>query len=487
MRGQGALGMAKVEAIVDDAASRLRLPSVAVGVSLAGEEGFSVAGHRAFLIKPADADTVYRIGSCSKAFIAASVLLLQEEGRLDIDSPVVGYLPGLRFYNEELTAQVTPRDMLCHRTGLPRHDIASFANQQRTLAQMAEAVRYLEPAYGLRERFHYQNHMYGVLSLLVEAVSGQPWGQFVQERILGPLGMARTFTRCGAQWQADDDYARSLTLAGRANIPFINSNDDSTGGAGSISASIRDLLAWVRLNLGRGRFQGREVLPEAVFAEMHRPQMAVEKGEASIADLPFVSDTSYGMGWYLQRYHGEPLVVHGGVVFGFRAMVGFLPGRGFAFAVLANQNDTVACDAIARSLCDAVLGEAPYDWVSACRGIRDSARAKKQEEIKRLTAPSSEAVEGEEGLVGYYEHPAYGRCQVRRRAGRLVLSYAGLNLRLKPRAAGGFVVYSKLANMAFPCRFEGSGQQAAALSIKLDEDLGSFIRFDRTEPPVGSG
>ena len=483
-----------LKAIVDDAASRLRLPSVAVGISLAGEESLYVTGHRAFLVKSADVDTIYRIGSFSKAFIATAILLLQEQGLLNIDDPVVRYLPDFRFYHEELTSQVTPRDMLCHRTGLPRHDIANFANQQRSLAQMAESVRYLEPAYGLRERFHYQNHMFGVLSLLVERISGQSWEQFVRERILEPLGMKRTVTRCGAQRQVDDNYARSLVLKGGINLPFINSIDDCTGGAGSISASVRDMLTWTKFNLERGRIQGREVLPERIFNEVRTPQIVVGEGDSSAPNLPFISETAYGMAWYIQRYRDELLIQHGGMIFGFKAVAGFLPNQEFAFVVLVNQHDSIACEVISHSLLDVVLGKEGYDWVSTCLRIRNDEREKNQKETERLlaaptaaptatptaTSTAAPAATGfPQDLTGYYEHPAYGSCQVLQRGNKLVLSYANLNIRFKPSAVDEFVIHSNLAGMAFPCHFERSDGQVVALLIKLDEDLNSYISFTK--------
>ncbi|MDR3307914.1 MAG: serine hydrolase [Coriobacteriales bacterium] len=475
------IGQADLKAVVDDVARRLHLPSACVGVSLAGEDRFYATGHRAFLIKRANTHTVYRLASCSKAFIATAVMLLQEEHLLDIDEPVVRSLPNFALYCEELTAQVTPRDMLSHRTGLPRHDISSFANQQRTLAQMAEKVRYLEPAYGLRERFHYQNHMYGVLSLLVERVQDRPWGQFVQERILEPLGMSRTYTSCAAPRAADDNYARPLVRVGRINLPYLTSNDDSTGGAGSLSASVRDLLCWAKANLGRGNFEGREVFPPQIFTQLHAPQTPLHEGEFSPVSLPFVSHTAYALGWFTEHYHGELLVYHGGTIFGFKSMVGFLPEHDFAFAILINQDATVACDALARTLCDKVLGVAPYDWVSQCEQAKAAVSAQKRQEIERLTA-APETTPSREGLAGRYGHPAYGTVEVTQRGNRLALRTAGLSLALKPSRVAEFAVYSKLAAMAFPCYFERRDGTATALLIKLDEDLESYIRFERLAP-----
>ncbi|MDR2107994.1 MAG: serine hydrolase [Coriobacteriales bacterium] len=506
-----------LQAIVRDARHRLSLPSVAVGVSLAGRDSHCVIGHRAFAVKSANANTVYRLASCSKAFVATALLLLREEGKLSLDQPLVGYLPDFQMFNATLTAQVTARDLLCHRCGLPRHDIANFLNQQRSLEQMVASVRFLEPAYALRERFHYQNQMYGVLSLLIERLSGQPWGQFIEQRILTPLGMQRSHTRCGAARDVDDNFARPLVRFSRFNLPFFTSNDDSIGGAGALSASVHDLLIWARLNLEQGRFQGRQLLPAGIFAELHAPQIPIHPGEFSPISLPFVSDSAYALGWFCERYREQRLIYHGGTIFGYKALVGFMPEHDFAYAVLVNQDSTVACEAIGRQLCDAVLGAPAHDWVSECRKAQEGVRQQKKLEAQRLTVPPAKAP-SLAGLAGHYEHPAYGQIEVRRQRGQLHLIAAGLNLVLKPSAVDQFVVYSRLASQAFPCRFvrrdatavgigasggampagavpagdaseaaslavassEAAAPAASELQIKFDEDLSSYIRFCRT-------
>ncbi|MDR3315886.1 MAG: serine hydrolase [Coriobacteriales bacterium] len=463
--------------IADDALRRLHLPSLCVGAALAGEEYLYAKGHRAFLVKAANQDTVYRLASCSKSFIATAILLLQEQGLLSIDAPVVRYLPEFRMYTDELTAQVTARDMLSHRTGLPRHDIATFANQQRSLAQMAQSVRYLEPAYALRERFHYQNQMYGVLSLLIERLSGQAWDAFVQERILNPLDMRRTYTRCGIQRSANDNYARPLLRLGSVNVPYINSNDDSTGGAGALSASIGDLLTWAKVNLSAGKLQGKAIFPAQLFTQLHQAQTPILKGEMTEEALPFITDTAYALGWYTERFRGDRLVYHGGTIFGFKAMVGFLLEHDFAFAILVNQDSTVACEAIAYTLCDAVLGASHYDWVSQCGQARAVVTAKRKLEIQQLTAAPREAP-SLAGLAGSYQHPAYGLITVRQHLGKLTLQIANMNLTLKPSRLAEFALHSKLAGTAFPCYFERPDGLVTALCIKLDTDLDSFIRFE---------
>jgi CubicO group peptidase (beta-lactamase class C family) len=532
--------------LVDETVRRLHLPSAAVGLWAQGSEQFYVSGHRSLPGQAANADTVYRIASCSKSYIATAIALLAEENLLSLDDPVQRHLPEFALYTEELSAAVTIRDLLCHRTGLARHDIASYANPGRSLGEMAASLRWLEPSYSLRERFHYQNHMYGVLSLLIERLGNMPWGEFVYRRLFAPAGMERSFCRCAELHRPDGNYARPKMLLGGINLPFVEGKDDSTGGAGSISASLRDLLCWVRLHLGHGRLAvqpqpavsrqppatqapapawaqppaaqpqpaaSRQLLPQSIFTELHRPQMPIRPGEMSDIQLPFVTDTAYGLGWFVEHFRGELLIHHGGTVFGYKAAMGFMPEHDFGFAVLINQHNSPGCDAIARSLCDIVLGVAPgFDWVASCTQLWKQSNARRRALIKQRLAPPGmpRPTVDPNKVLGHYHHPAYGDCEVRKAIGGLSLRYAGMSIALKPSLAAasggeaGFALYSRLAAAAFPCRFEyadsaleNAGQavgpkaacadpvfadtgHATALLAWLDESSASPIRFQRT-------
>jgi CubicO group peptidase (beta-lactamase class C family) len=435
--------LARLPAIVDDACHRLHLPTVAVGIAQGQgqEQQFVVRGRLGLGRQRADINTVYRIASASKAFIATSLMLLCDTGRLSLDEPIRSYLPDFRMFNDELSSQLTVRDALCHRSGLPRHDIQTFTTQDDSLEQLVHKLRWLEPAYGLRERFHYQNHMYGVLSLLLQRlnVQGVGWGEFVDKHIFALLRMTRSHTRSDAAGTFDDNWARSRTLLTkplRLNIPFIAMRTDNAGGAGSLCCSVRDLLAWGSLNLQRGRWQGRQLMPTHIFDELHSPQMPIGPGEMRAYTLPHTSDEYYGLGWFIERHRGERLVYHGGSYFGYRSIVGFLPACDLSFVVLTNQDSSCAPEALAYTLCDHVMGAEPFDWTAVLQKALAQTRAqRRQRNSKVLAAPAaSRRAADVRGLEGSYAHPAYGTITVRRCGARLSLAIAGLTLALKPNA-----------------------------------------------------
>jgi CubicO group peptidase (beta-lactamase class C family) len=454
--------------------------SIAVGIYHEGKEQYITVGNRAPFMGKIDENTVYPIASASKAFIAASVMILVERGLLDLDKPVVSYLDGFELWTKELTKQLTVRDALCHQSGLPRHDVTLYLCDNISLHEMVQRMRYLEPAYPLRARFHYQNHMFAMLSVLVEKVSGMSWGEFVQKEILRPLGMTRSWTVCRQYESVDKNYAKPFATIAGFNIPIKPMRSDCGGGAGAISASVKDLLQWAKLNLNKGLLPqtGERIFNEESDKELHSPQMVIKPNEMRPYTIPGVNAFSYGLGWFIEDYNGTKVVHHGGTLMGFKSLVGFIPGKDFAFSILVNQNGSHAPSAIAYSLFDDVLGIAKTDWSKFFKDtqaeLKAAAKAKRAAALKKpAKAP------GLEDCAGTYSNPAYGELKVFQKGNILYLLVAGIKLKLRPSTIDEFVLDSSIAGMTFPCHFERKDGKCTGVFAKLDEDLASYIRFDK--------
>ena len=168
-------------------------PSMAVGIVKDGEVilndafGYADVENK----RKADADTMYMIGSCSKAFTAACAALLVDRGLLEWDKPVHDYIPWLRFKDDFVTLNATTRDMLCHRTGLPRHDV-SWIKGERNRKETVENLKNMIPGWSFRSHWNYQNVCIVTVGYLIEVLTGMTWEEFVQKEILDPLGMTRT-------------------------------------------------------------------------------------------------------------------------------------------------------------------------------------------------------------------------------------------------------------------------------------------------------
>jgi CubicO group peptidase (beta-lactamase class C family) len=473
--------------MIAQARKALFAPSVAAAISQGGEVTYCTEGRRGLLGGTVDEHTVYPIASASKAFIATCIMMLVDEGVLEFDAPVKRYLPQFELFTPELSEQLTIHDMLSHRSGLPRHDATLFTRADATLGETVEYMRWLEPCWGLRERFYYQNHMFALASLLVERVSGKPWADVIRERIFEPLGMTRSYTEWQAFRRYDDNYARPLSTVGRVSLPIPSITTDALACAGSLSASVHDLLKWGQANLklyqsytsaaegAKTQESGLSLsisLPTA--HELHRPQTPIRSGEMEPFDTPFLDEYAYGLGWFVETYRGVPLIQHGGTINGFKSIVAFMPEQDCAMALLVNQNTSLLPPLALRLVADAVLDAEPYDWQGFFCKFSAERRAKTQQDYRAGIARGRKPLPPE--CAGTYRHPAYGTMRIMPDLDGPHLRYGRMSHRLRPGTKAPWVIDTGAMRQAVPCVFEGS---PPVFNAWLEEELKAPIRFER--------
>ncbi|MDR2381151.1 MAG: beta-lactamase family protein [Bifidobacteriaceae bacterium] len=470
--------------IVNEAKETFAAPSISAAVLTDGQVYRYAIGQRGLMGGAVDSDTVYQIASASKAFIATCVMMLVDEGRLELDAPVKSYLPEFQLWTKELTEQVTVRDILTHRTGLPRHDVTSFTRPDAVLAETIAYLRWLEPCWGLRERFGYQNHMFALASYLVERITGQAWSAVVRERIFTPLGLRRAHTAWLAYERYDDNYARPLITRGTTAAPIDSVPTDPMACAGSLSMSAMDLLRWGRANLeahgigqresadgtdgadgadgtnGTDCARGQLTVSGEAVRELHCAQMPIRPGELAPYTEPLVNSLDYGLGWFVERYRGVPLVYHGGTLQGFKSVVGFMPEHGMALAVLVNQNDSPVPALVLRQVADAVLGVQPYDWRGFYLDLDTERQATRQREYKAAFAEEARVWPPEAG--GVYEHPAYGQMRLTQTPDGPRLAAGWRDYPLRPGAQAPWVIDASDVSQTLPCQFVYEPARAAA-------------------------
>jgi CubicO group peptidase (beta-lactamase class C family) len=348
-------------------------------------------------------DTLFAIGSCSKAFTATAMAILVEEGKLDWDKPLRDYLPDFKLSDGYATEHMRPRDLVTHQSGLPRHDIVWYGSPL-TRREIYERLRYLEASRPLHAKFQYNNLMYMTAGVLVERVSGLTWEEFVRRKILDPLGMKTSnFSVNDSQKMPDYSLPYQEQKGEVREIPFRNI--DAVGPAGSINSSVNEMANWMSLQLGKGKFNGRQIISEKNLEEVHMPQI-VAGGDLKY-DESFYS--SYAMGWGVTSYRGHPSLSHGGGIDGFTSQVRFLPKDRLAVVVLTNSSSP-ASGLISTNAVDRMLGLSEAPWASRAkddlaRARERQAKARAEEEAKRKkdTQPSHALKD----YTGQYDHPAY--------------------------------------------------------------------------------
>ncbi len=418
-------------AIVERGLKELNVPGAAVAVVkddeviLAKGYGFRDVENKV----PMTADTILAIGSASKAFTTFAMGVLVDEGKLEWEKPVRNYIPWFRLYDTFASERLTPRDLVTHRSGLPRHDLSWYNNYEATREEFVRRLAYLKPSADLREKFQYNNLMFLTAGYLVEVLTGKKWEDAIRTHVFEPLGMKRTNFSVEDS-QKDADYALPYReREGKIEeIPFRNISN--IGPAGSINSSVNEMSHWLLVHLNGGKFDGKQIIGPQTIQDMHLAHMPTG-GTPAIAE---VTPADYGLGWFVDSYRGHSRVHHGGNIDGFSAMVSMLPQDGVGIVVLVNKNGSALTELLIRQAYDLVLGAESKDWIGEAAKektvgdeVQKEASQKKQIRRKPGTKPVHEMGEYE----GDYFHPGYGNLKVFVEKGEIFFAYNGITTPLE--------------------------------------------------------
>ncbi|UCC73781.1 MAG: serine hydrolase [Gemmatimonadota bacterium] len=412
-----------LDAFIGEVMEEWQVPGLATAVVKDGElvllRGY---GHRDVDEQlPVTPRTLFAIGSITKSFTVTVLGMLADEGRLDWDLPVRTYLPDFQLYDDMATLRMTPRDLVTHRSGLPRHD-GLWYGSALTRRELYERLRYLEPSEDFRGAYQYQNLMFMTAGFLAGQLSGTRWEDVVRERIFGPLGMSRSNFSV-TESQRSDDFAYPYTKVGDDVRQVDFRNIDEVGPAGSINSSVEEMIRYVQFHIEKGEYGEEQLLSEANAEQMQTPQTAIQ----SRIVYDELGHGAYGMGFRVTSYRGHKVVQHGGGIDGFIALLSFMPRDRIGMIILTNQGaDNPVPTIVARRVYDQLLGLEPVDW--AGRVKEEQARAREVEE----GSGGSEADQRVEGTstshdlseyVGTFEHPGYGTVGVSLDADGLVVTF----------------------------------------------------------------
>jgi len=383
---------------------------------------------------PVDADTIFAIGSSSKAFTTLALGILVDQGKLEWDRPVREYIPTFKLHDAFATDRMTPRDLVSHRSGLPRHDLMWYGTS-KSRKEILSRLQYLEPNKDFRTYLQYQNLMFMTAGYLVEVVSGKTWEEFSLAEIFHKLGMARSNFSV-EDTKKMENYALPYREEKKKvkEIPFRNI--DTIGPAGSINSSLNDMIQWALLHLNDGKVGDTQLITKANIDETHLPNMVVTGSFfGSIEKHPeFGGPGSYGLGWFINTYQGRKLIHHGGNIDGFTAMVSFMPQEKLGVVVLTNMSGSGFPFVTIFNAYDRLLGLKPTPWLERVQkeekegeAALKAGKAKAEAKKVRGTRPSHAL----EAYTGQYEHPGYGVLAVSMGEKGLLAEFNGLKFPLK--------------------------------------------------------
>lgn len=477
----------KAQAILDDICRRSHTPSISVTLVMDGQTVSLSSGLRDVENNiPTGPDTMYAIGSSTKAFVAAALCILCDDGRLDLDDPVKKYIPELEMYDSYVTEHLTVRDILCHRCGLPRHEMTWYPRMETiTPAELVHRLRYLKPSAPFRYTLQYQNHMFMLAGYLVERITGQKWEDFVRQRIFAPLGMEPVNFNAARDMAAFPEAARGYAYdrekGETVRLPY--KDIEVMGAAGSINTSTRQMAKWVAMHLNGGKAGETQVVSEKMIKECHRHQMVIDDFGLGKVFEGYTTLPAYGLGWFIESYRGRKLVHHGGNIDGFSAIQGFLPGTGFGMSVLTNLNGSTANYAALYTLIDLYFGDEPVDWVGKLEAFNaeqaeEVARSRKEraEEAPQGTRPTFDLAQA----AGVYEHPGYGEIIASVQDGEIRFEWGSLTVPCRPVCYNHFLLDFTCFQMMIPCTFEtDAANRVTALSADMEPGIGERIVFKK--------
>jgi CubicO group peptidase (beta-lactamase class C family) len=373
--------------------------------------------------EPVDADTLFAIASNSKAFTAAALAILVDEKKVAWDDKVSKYLPDFQMYDPWVTSELTVRDLLSHRVGLDTFsgDLLWYETTY-TDDQILGRVKYLKPVSSFRTRYGYQNLMFIAAGAVIEKVSGKPWGVFVKERILDPLGMTRTTTTIR---DLKDNAAMPHNESGGTLRVLPRGSVDGATAAAGLNASVNDLSKWIRLQLGRGKFEGKQIFSEAQSWQMWQPNIMLPISEAASKNNPTRHFNAYGMGWGMYDYYGRKVLNHSGGLDGFLSYTVLIPEEKAGFVVLTN-NESPSFAVMMNKIRDILVGAPNRDWNSEAveqikRNKADAERTTNEQDAARVaTAKPSLPLAA---YAGTYNDKMYGDVVVSEENGKLVMRF----------------------------------------------------------------
>ena len=364
---------------------------------------------------PVDANTLFAIGSCSKAFTASILGQLRDEGEMSFDDSPRMYIPELNFFNKEMNSNIMIKDLMCHRTGIPRHDYSWYLFPTFSKDSLIQRIEFHEPFAGVREKWRYNNFMFLTQGVIAERITGKTWEENIQERLFGPLNMTRS-------------NLHIADLENSSNAAFGYSvNDDGTvekldyykiGGmcpAGSINSSVNEMSNWLMTWINGGKFNGEQIIPEAYVKEAMSSQ-AVVAGALPDDEFPDMHMLNYGYAWMMGSYKGHYEVEHGGAIDGFRASTAFYPSDSIGIIILSNQNGSPIPSIARKIIADRMLEVEKTDWTNKYKEKKKEALENKKEakEDKKEEAETNgpKSAHASIDFIGTYNHPGYGTFEI---------------------------------------------------------------------------
>jgi CubicO group peptidase (beta-lactamase class C family) len=379
---------------------------------------------------PVDENTLFGIASNTKAFTAALLAMLVDEGKISWDDPVVKHLPGFQLYDPYVTREMTIRDLLTHRSGLGlgAGDLLWWPPTDYSREEIVRRFRFVKPESSFRSRYAYDNVLYLVAGQVITAVTGKSWDDFIKERIFTPLGMATSNTSVAALISSANAATPHARIDGSLRL-LSPQPLDNVAPCGAINSSVAEVAKWMIAQLNRGRIdESRRLFSERQSREMWSAQTITPLSELPphLAALR-TNFSAYALGWGLSEYRGSKTVSHTGGLLGFVSRVTLVPDLNLGIVVLTNQQSGGAFLSLTYRIMDHFMNAPAADWIAAFKKFEEMGKARAAEVEKRQAAaraPDSKPSLPLAKYAGRYTDAWYGDITISLENNKLVMRFS---------------------------------------------------------------
>ena len=390
---------------------------------------------------PVTPQTCFYIASDTKPFVAATVLSLVEDKRLNLDDPVRKYLPRFQLSDTALTTSITIEDLLCHRYGI-NSDRIVFLDAFTGNINENRYYHFLERAT-IAGKPEYSNVHYTLLGRVIEAVSGHSWKKEVQRHILTPAGLTRT-TTSASELYAGDNFAEPMISLGGVFQPVTTRKTDSTmHAAGGMATTSTDLANWMRMLLNEGRLGSKRILSAESVRKMLNMKVTTEKSHLP-PPLKWIRK-GFSDGFHVSDFEGIKVVELGGNYPGASSFVMLVPDSTIGVGVLMNVNSPV-CMIVIADVLDKLMGTTHGDLIALVKPVIARQTSTTEKNLARVSDSAATHIDALslplEKYTGTYYNELFGRLSLIAAKGRLKGRLGEMELLIAPTTTDRFIAYS---------------------------------------------
>lgn len=397
-----------------------------------------------------DENTLFMIGSNTKAFTATALAMLDAEKKISLDDKVTKWLPQFKLDNKAAGEQAIVRDLLCHRIGFQTFQgDFTYWTSNLTRAEVIEKMSRIKAPYPFRTKWGYTNAAFVAGGEIIPKAADMQWEDYLKEKIFNPLGMTSTLA-LSKDFDKSPNKCSAHTMAEGKLIKIPFCNIDNMAAAGSIGSSISDMSHWVMAQLNGGKYEGKQVIPSQAIAQTWFPHSILGNGGKQFNTGHF---SLYGLGWMLEEYCGKKVVSHTGGVNGFVTSVTLLPEEKLGIIVFTNTDQNSFYEALKWEIVDAYLGKPYRNYSKVYLGFYNGQQKEDMKQDKKMKDSVALHLAPALPLTNYcgnYTNDVYGNMSVVQEAGELKMKFSHHpNMYAKLESLGGNRFYATFSDPEF--------------------------------------